>query len=368
MSETQNTILIVDDDPAIAGLISLNLQQANFNLLVAYHADEGLAIVEKTIPDLILLDIMMPDIDGIEFARRLKTNDRTKFIPIIFITARSKTIDKVKGLEVGAVDYMIKPFENAELLARVKTHLTISKLQRDLEQQIRDRDDLIAELDAFTRTVAHDLKNPIASTMGYAQMLLQLHQAGLNKPDHTLNSLEKIEQLGRKMVNIVDELLLLATVRREEIQLSPIEMDTILEQVIERLSFMMEEYKPDIAQVDEWPLVMGYGPWVEEIWANYISNALKYGGNPPQIAFGFDELSDNKIQFWIQDNGTGLSMAQQQSLFTEFSRLHDVSIEGHGLGLSIVARIANRLGSQVGVESEVGAGSKFYFTLNKVIE
>jgi len=114
---------------------------------------------------------------------------------------------------------------------------------------------------------------------------------------------------------------------------------------------------------DSWPVAIGYAPWAEEVWANYMSNGLKYGGRPPCLELGATPQSDGMVQYWVKDNGRGLSSEQQAILFTEFIRLNEVRVEGHGLGLSIVHRIVAKLGGQVGVESNDGPGCKFYFTL-----
>lgn len=111
---------------------------------------------------------------------------------------------------------------------------------------------------------------------------------------------------------------------------------------------------------------MGYPPWIEEIWVNYITNAIQYGGSPPQIEIGATELAQpSRVCFWVKDHGPGISLEDQKSLFVEFSQLKRISEYGHGLGLSIAQRIANRLGGEVGVESQIGQGSKFFFTLPK---
>jgi signal transduction histidine kinase len=110
-------------------------------------------------------------------------------------------------------------------------------------------------------------------------------------------------------------------------------------------------------------VALGYGPWVEEVWVNYLSNALKYGGRPPRVKLGATPQSDGKVRFWVRDNGPGLASGAQDRLFTPFTRLDRGRVAGHGLGLSIVRRIVEKLGGQVGVESEEGAGSVFWFTL-----
>jgi signal transduction histidine kinase len=174
------------------------------------------------------------------------------------------------------------------------------------------------------------------------------------------------------MNNIIDELLLLSSVREmQEIELVPLEMRDIVEEAQERLDYLIDEYDAEIVLSEDWPTAVGYAPWVEEVWVNYLSNAIKYGGRPekgvpPRIRFGADEQSSDgagTVRFWVQDNGAGLTAKQQSQLFTPFERLHNVRAEGHGLGLSIVQRILEKLGGEVGVESEPGEGSRFYFTL-----
>src|SRR5206468_1582865 len=118
-----------------------------------------------------------------------------------------------------------------------------------------------------------------------------------------------------------------------------------------------------ILDIEKWPTASGYAPWVEEVWTNYISNAIKYGGNPPRVELGADVDPDHMIRFWVRDNGAGLAPEQQSQLFKMYSRLGETRIQGHGLGLSIVQRIVEKLGGQVGVESIPGQGSTFSFTL-----
>ena len=156
--------------------------------------------------------------------------------------------------------------------------------------------------------------------------------------------------------------------RKEEVKAKLIDMANITTEARNQLTKLITERHAEIAAPDEWPGAMGYAPWVERVWVNYISNAVKYGGKPdkdvpPRIELGFDEPAGSRVCFWIHDNGPGLTSQEQAGLFTPFTRLHQVHAEGHGLGLSIVHRIVEKLGGEVGVESEVGRGSTFYFTL-----
>jgi signal transduction histidine kinase len=157
--------------------------------------------------------------------------------------------------------------------------------------------------------------------------------------------------------------LLLAGVRKAEVQLEPLDMATIVAEAQNRLVGMIEDYQAKIVLPDTWPVANGYGPWVEEVWANYLSNAIKYGGQPPQVEVGANIEANNTVRFWVRDNGPGIKPEKQAQLFIPFERLGQTKIKGDGLGLSIVRRIVKKFGGQVGVESEPGQGSLFSFTL-----
>jgi signal transduction histidine kinase len=218
-----------------------------------------------------------------------------------------------------------------------------------------------AELDAFAPNVAHDLKNPLSVVIGHADMLLEYID------EMTLAELSQhVKAIGhnvRRMINITDELLLLSLVRRpEEVQIHPLDTAAIVENVQARLSSMIAEYDAEVIIPHSWPAANGYEPWIEQVWINYFSNALKYGGSPPRVELGA-AVENGFVRFWVRDNGKGLTPEEQSRLFKPFIRLDEVRVKGYGLGLSIVRRIVRRLGGDVGVESEPGKGSTFSFTV-----
>jgi PAS domain S-box-containing protein len=222
-----------------------------------------------------------------------------------------------------------------------------------------------AELDAFAHTVAHDLKNPVSTLLGYAEMLER--DGDRLSAEMVQEYLHTLVRNGRRMSTIIDELLLLSSVRSmDEVETEPIDMESIVAEVLERLAYLIEEYEGQVTVSASWPLALGYGPWIEEVWTNYVSNALKYGGRPPRVELGATIQVEGWVRFWVRDNGPGLSAEEQARLFTPFERLHQVRVGGHGLGLSIVQRIVRKLGGQVGIESPTigrGGGTTFYFTL-----
>ena len=230
----------------------------------------------------------------------------------------------------------------------------------DRKQVEEERERLISELDAFAHTVAHDLKNPLSAVLGFAELLTAADVHLCDKD--VAESLQAINQSARKMNSIIEELLLLAGVRKTEVERHPVEMSAVVSSALQRLSYMTAEYAPEIVLHDAWPVALGHGPWIEEVWANYLSNAMKYGGKPPRLELGADTTGGN-ARFWVRDNGPGLTPDQQARLFTPFTRLHQVRATGQGLGLSIVRRIMEKLGGEAWVESEPGKGSRFGFTL-----
>lgn len=252
--------------------------------------------------------------------------------------------------------------DHLEDLVRERTAaLTTVNLQ--LQEQLVERDKLIAELDAFAHTVAHDLRGPVGLISNYTE-LLQSERSTLSAEEQQ-ELLQILRRIGRKSLNIVEELLLMASVRKGEVKVTFLDMSQIVTEAQQRLADMVEEYQAQIIVPDNWLPAVGYAPWIEEVWTNYMSNAIKYGGRPPQVELGATAQADKNIRFWVRDNGQGLILSEQAQLFTPFTRLNQVRAEGHGLGLSIVQRIIDKLGGQVGVESSgiAGQGSIFWFTL-----
>lgn len=255
----------------------------------------------------------------------------------------------------------------------------IKEQQRELEQknaqlnqEILERGKLIEDLEAFAHTVAHDLKNPLGIIIGYMDLVFETLEE--QNDTELLEMVESVICTGKRMHRIITELFTLASVRQQEIIPTLVDMGMVVEEVETRLAHMLSEYQVELSKPATWPAALGHAPWIEEVWINYISNALKYGGIPPRVQLGFDLVPSEPqdmdvaacmphIRFWVRDNGDGLSLETQARLFTKFTRFDQARATGHGLGLSIVKRIVEKLGGQVGVESILGQGSLFFFTL-----
>jgi len=216
------------------------------------------------------------------------------------------------------------------------------------------------ELEIYAHMVAHDLKDPLTVMVVTSDLISEV-------PDLTRQELKdylrQIRFSAYDMNRIIDNLLLFAEVSKAEAPLEPVDMAGVVANIRKRLGYMIKERQAQIESPEAWPVAFGYAPWIEEVWANYLSNAIKHGGQPPRVELGASPQADGMVRFWTRDNGPGVPAKARERLFTPFSQIDHVHEPGHGLGLSIVYQIVDKLGGQVGVESESGQGSLFYFTL-----
>lgn len=356
-------ILYMEDDEGLARLLQKRLERQGYTVDVAHNGEQGLSMFTKGTYDIVAVDQSMPRLDGLEVIRILTSQGYLP--PTIMITGSGDERTAVEAMKLGASDYIVKDIEGVylELLPSV-IEQTLHK-QRLLDEKQRaddEREKLIDELNAFAHTVAHDLKSPLNIVIGSAHLLLE--EFPETPEEEVLQLLTTVTRTADKMNNIIDELLLLAGVRTvREAAIMPLDMAQIVADAQQRLSYMIEDYDAEIVVPEVWPEAMGHGPWVEQVWINYISNALKYGGSPPYVELGAAAQPDGMVRFYVRDNGQGISPEEQAQLFQEFIRLGQTRARGHGLGLSIVRRIVEKLGGEVGIESEIGQGSTFSFTL-----
>lgn len=367
-SDKNGVIMIVDDHPANLGFLFEYLERSGFKVLVAMDGEEALSQLQHARPDLILLDIMMPGIDGFQTCARIKSMLGPDDVPIIFMSARTDTQDKVKGFQVGAVDYVDKPVHKEEVLARVNTHISLRRLQKELRQQnalleerhreLEERND---ELDAFSHMVAHDLRNALARALGFTELLLETSSESWNERD--IRDLKKIRDSALRMQDVIESMLLLARMARDPVRLEPLSMDSIIAHVLQDLEQQISQYSAEVTVQSEWPRARGYAPWVERVWFNYINNGLKYAGDTPRLSLGADVDDDGMVRFWIRDNGPGLSEEAIAKVFQPFVRGQSKNRDGFGIGLAIVHRITKRLGGNIGARNLDQGGCEFWFTL-----
>jgi signal transduction histidine kinase len=297
---------------------------------------------------LIISDIEMPGQSGLEMIRELRADKTLRRVPVIVVSGFGKREHVRAGMGIGADDYISKPFTREELVQSVQARL--------------ERRELLDELDSFAHTVAHDLKGPLAVLKGRLELAVSFAARG----DHSqVNvNLESAAKNADRLSAIIDELLLLAGVRKASVSSGSVDMNGTLRDALEGCELAFREHGAACEPVPELPPAVGYAPWITHVWANFLSNAAKYGGPSARISVGFRALPEaGRIRYWVKDCGDGIPVELQSALFVPFSRINSDRAEGHGLGLSIVQRIVSRLGGAVGVESAPGQGAIFWFEL-----
>lgn len=299
------------------------------------------------------------------FSRRADNtlNFKTRSLATVPLKSRNNILGVLQIVNIPPGGEMDNERELIETLASsAAIAIQNAYLVEELREQNRELELQNADLEAYSGTVAHDLKNPITHFLSYADDLRERFQEMTIREIET--HLDTILIQSRRMNLIIEELLLLARVRMtDEIPVDELEMADVVSGVLRQLQYDIREAGATVCVPDTWPNALGYAPWVESIWYNYLTNGLKYGGTPPKLELGGFVSNDGMAHYWIEDRGNGLTEVEQGELFSPFPKLKRVQQEGHGLGLVIVKRIAEKLGGSVDVKSTPGRGSRFYFSL-----
>lgn len=376
MNHDVSSILVVEDNPATLSLLFNLLDEAGFEVLVSQDGETAIKAAKTAQPDMILLDVLMSGMDGFETCQRLKTCPETKDIPVIFMTALTKTIDKVKGFELGAVDYITKPIEPEEVLMRVKTHLMLQQLQRDLQIKNRElhaaleREQELHKLKSrFISMASHEFRTPLA-TIRLSGNLLKRYYAKYPKASDIEGKIEEeldvIDHSVTQMTTTLDEVLTLSTSEAGKITFSPVSFDLceFCQTIIARFTLMTAETHRLIFQSESKHFQIVADPkLLDQILSNLLSNAMKYS---PQGSTIICQLIEHERQaiLSVKDEGMGISPKDQPHLFEPFYRGTNVThIQGTGLGLSIVKQFVELHGGTITVESQLEVGTTFFITL-----
>ncbi|BBC24101.1 hybrid sensor histidine kinase/response regulator [Pseudanabaena sp. ABRG5-3] len=375
----EGCVLVVDDNPTNLSVLVNLLRDVGLRVLVATDGESAIEQIEYVKPDLILLDVMMPGIDGFETCQRLKANVDTAKIPIIFMTALSETVDKVRGLSLGAVDYITKPFEHEEVLVRIRTHLMLAKQRQTIELQNIELQTEIAErkraeeaLTIFLHAVSHDLRNPVT---GLIMVLEQLSNNSKTADEPILlprTTLERMRQSGDRQLALINSLL--------ESHVNDVHGIIIHPQLVaigDIISAVIYDLQP-ILEKEDATVVVQIEPELNPIWVdaahiyrvfqNLIVNAIKH--NPPnlKLTISANNHTENMILCEVIDNGVGMTHEQSEILFELYAqgnaqnKLNRRSLS-LGLGLYICRQIVQAHGGAIGAIGELNVGSRFWFTL-----
>ncbi len=349
-------LVVVDDNPDLRSYLLALLSPA-YDVTACADGEAGLAEVRRRPPDLVLTDVMMPKLDGFALLKALRADPRTSSIPVILLSARAGEEATIEGLDVGADDYLAKPFSARELLARVRTNLALARLRErllaDLERANRD-------LDSFAYSVSHDLKAPIRAIAGFSQILAEDYDAALD--DRGRDVLAKIERNAKQMAMMTDALLALGRIGRAPLRREPVDLTAAAEGILGDLRrespdrSVLVSVAPRLETQGD-PVLLGL------VLTNLLSNAWKYTSKTSGAEVELGSTSADEPTYFVRDNGAGFDMAQAPRLFQPFQRLHAPSdFPGFGVGLATVKRAVERHGGRIWARSEVGKGATFYFT------
>ncbi|MGH9748296.1 MAG: response regulator [Candidatus Polarisedimenticolia bacterium] len=369
------TVLVVDDDQRNVRLMESILKTNNYNVLKAYNGEEALKLVEDERPDLLLLDVMMPKMSGFELCQRLKIRYETRLLPIVMVTALNSLEDKIQALEIGADDFLSKPINKVELLAKVRSILRVKSLQDEVERQKTELEQKNAELirmqgfrESLTQMVVHDLKNPLASIMGNVQ-LMGMQKTDLSGPRFE-ELLQRTQESTRQLMRMILNILHIGKLeeRRMPLRLEPVRLAAVVQENVEEMTGLTSRDGIRLANrvAPDLPAVVADRELVSRVLANLLSNAVKHTPGGGEVAVEA-RIEGGEAILKVSDTGEGIPEDLQPHIFDKFvggqadnSRrmLYD-----SGLGLTFCRLAVECHGGRIWLESKPRAGTTVFVAL-----
>jgi hypothetical protein len=408
----EQKILVVDDKPANLHALESTLADTNATVVKATSGNDALIASLNHDFALAILDVQMPEMDGYELAEHLRSAERTRHVPIVFMTAYADEKQMFKGYGIGAVDYIVKPYDPIILLSKILAFLELDRQRAEVQRQRnrleeivgertvelrRVNDKLLAEiaerkkaerevhqlneklerlvarrtaqleaaneeLEAFAYSVSHDLRAPLRAVEGFSQALLEDYRDALD--DQGRDFLQRVSGEARRMARLIQDLLLLSRVTRAEMDFQPIDLSALAEEVIAELR-RREPARRVAVEVTAGLAAQGDARLLRQALENLLGNAWKFTGRRREARIEVGAApQQGEVCFFVRDNGAGFDMAYADKLFVPFQRLHRMDeFTGTGVGLSTVQRIIARHGGRIWADSAPEAGTTFYFTL-----
>jgi signal transduction histidine kinase len=364
-------ILIADDNADMRDYLKRLLSRL-YRLTLVRNGEEALQALKKNDIDLVIADVMMPEVDGHELLQRIRQLEQLSSLPVLLLSARAGEEAKAEGIEAGADDYLVKPFNARELHARLERLLHQRQIAEALDRLVQERtlkldqlaNDLARsnkELEQFAYVASHDLQEPLRTVLSFCDLLAKKNRGSLDAD--SAKYLEIILESSARMQQLIKDLLLYARLESEGNALRQVDLGICLNQAIKALDVAILEAGARITY-DEMPSVMGDATQLSLLFQNLIANGIKFRRDePPQIHIGVSK-KDEWWQISCTDNGIGMKMEYAERIFVIFQRLHSRSkFDGTGIGLAVCKRIVERHGGNIAVHSSPGNGSTFTFTL-----
>jgi len=348
----KSKILIVDDAIDTVDLLKKRFRSEGYDTEEAYNGEEALQKVPEYNPDLIVLDIMMPKIDGYEVCQRLKADENTKYIPVLMLTAKGEVEHKVKGLDIGADDYLAKPFDYKELSARVRS-LLASKEAHEKKVEVEKS----GALEQMMDQVAHEIRNPLTSIGGFARKVY----GKLSENDPNRKYMEMIIENVAVLENMIKQLIELKTMAISYKE--PISLNEVLKESLQLFNRELQQKNIEVESElsDELPLIPGDKKLLKRAFCNIIKNAIEAMDKGEKVLRVASRLSGNNLSVLITDTGKGISGDKLKSIFDP---MVTSKTYGPGLGLTFALKIIQDHNGDISVESEPEKGTTFTITFN----
>lgn len=364
-------LLVVDDVQTNVLLLKALLGKEGYGILVANNGQEALEVIRNENPDLILLDVMMPGMDGFEVAERLKSEEFRCEIPIIFLTALDDTQSIVNGFKLGVGDFISKPFRKEELMVRIKHQLSLVAARRIIEEKNEELRKTIAGRDKMYSVIAHDLRSPMASMKMLLNTIMMSVEKDKIDPD-IFDMLEMSNKTSEEVFSLLDNLLKWTKSQLGKLTVIPQKLDIsgLADGVVEVMNSVAEVKHIKLIRTDHESFFVYVDiEMIKSILRNLISNAVKFSNPDSEIKVGI-KAEDGKVIVSMTDSGKGIKKEDQHKLLkdsTHFTTYGTNSEEGSGLGLLLCRDFARKNGGELWFESEENLGSVFSFSLPQLI-
>ncbi len=361
---TPHTVLIVDDHPVNLQFLKTILETEGYAVTTRDSSEDAYELIKSSSPDVILLDVMMPGMNGFTLCRKLKSDDEFSDIPIIFLTSLSQKEDIVEGFNAGGNDYIIKPFNSQELLARVRNHLHLYDILHENKRLIRLSEEASRSKTEFLASMSHEIRTPLNSIIGMAEVLTD---TPLSKAQR--NYVQIFRSAGESLLEIINDILDLSKIEAGQTELESIDfhLPSLLDSVLSILSVRAVEQNtrlsvhihPDVPYG-----ICGDPTRLRQILINLVGNGLKFTENG-EVTITVTIDLQSKLLFKIKDNGIGIPAEKQEIIFESFTQADSLTTRkygGTGLGLTICQKLTRIMKGKIWLESTIGVGSTFFFT------
>ncbi len=366
MNAPRARILCVDDEPFNLSLLEAMLSPRSYDVVTAVNGPEALEIIRTERIDICLLDVMMPGMDGFEVCRRIKSDEEHGAIPVIMITALADREHHIRGTEAGAEDFITKPLDASEVLARITMLLHVKALSDQLKNARSAAEKANLAKSEFLSSMSHELRSPLNAILGFAQLM------ETDSPSPTpaqKESITQILQAGWHLLTLINEILDLAKIESRQVPLSrePVSLAEVIQECLGMIEPQAHQHgtRMILPRFDMPRFVLADRTRVKQVLVNLLSNAVKYNTTQGTVEVKCAENTPGRVRVSVRDSGAGLGTEQLAQLFQPFNRLgqEGSAEEGTGIGLMVAKRLVELMAGEIGVESTVGVGSEFWFEL-----